>query len=912
MMIGIVSYGGYIPRLRMDRMGIYGAMGWFAPATVMVAQGERSLCNWDEDSLTMAVASAWDCVEGRDRGLIDACYLASTTAPFADRQNAGILKAALNLKDDVLTADITSSLKSGTAALVTGLEAVRTGERRQALVTATDRREAKTAYFYEMWFGDGAASLLVGSEGVIAEYRGSFSVSHDFVDHYRGAGRRFDYMWEERWVRDLGYSTIIPQAVNGLLDKLGLSIDAIDKLVFPCFFKAEHQAIAKKLGVAPGSMKVVDTMHETCGETGAAHPLVMLVSALEKAKPGEKILVASFGQGSDALLFEVTDAITKVPARRGIAGSLARKKTIDSYPRFLKFRDLVEPEMGIRAEVPMQTAMTVLWRKRKMLLGLVGGKCRECGTAQFPKTEVCVNPACGAMHSQEEYEFSRRPAKVKTYTGDLLAVSVDPPAVYGMVQFEGGGRFMAEFTDCHMDDVQVGQPVEMTFRRRYVDRERGFSGYFWKAIPRPMPKKPFEIRFDGRVAVVTGAGGGLGRVYALELAKRGAKVVVNDLGGPPDGLGEGSARPADAVVAEIRAAGGEAVANYDSVATPEGGQAIIDAAVNAFGRIDILINNAGILRDRSFVKQDAESWRAVMDVHLDGAFNVTRPAFLKMKDQGYGRIVMTTSAAGLYGNFGQTNYGAAKLGLVGFMNTLELEGKKYDIKVNTVAPLAASRLTESILPPDVLGRVKPEYVSPLVLYFCSKECPVSGTVINAGAGMFTRAEVLTGKGVVLDTATLTPEQVERSWKAIDSLEGAREHTDAMTFVSAMMEAGRAEPAPAAGGGGGGGGEIAKVFKEGMPAAFDTGAAAGVNVVFQFDLSGPDPGQWWAAVKDGALSVGQGQTDQPTVTIKMASGDFLQLIAGKLDAMAAYTLGKLKLSGDVMKSRLIMKLFKFGK
>ena len=917
-MIGITSYGGYIPRLRLDRMGIYGAMGWFAPATIMVAQGERSMCNWDEDSLSMAVESSWDCLKGHDRASIDACYLASTTLPYSDRQNAGVVKAALNLKDDVVTADMTASLKAGTTALVAGLEALKAGERRSVLVTATDRRETKPAYFYEMWFGDGAASLLLGSEKVIAEYKGSYSVSHDFVDHYRVAGRRFDYMWEERWVRDSGYSKIIPQVVTGLLDKLGLSIDAVDKLVFPCFFKAEHRAIAKKLGVSPD--RVADTMHEVCGETGAAHPLVMLVKALEEAKPGEKILVASFGQGSDALLFEVTDAIADLPSRVAINGSLARKKTIDNYTKFLKFRELIDPEMGIRAEAPMQTAMTVLWRKRKMILGLVGGRCAECGTPQFPAGDVCVNPSCGAVHSQEDYEFSQRSATVKTFTGDLLAVSVDPPTVYGMIQFEGGGRMLADFTDCVHEDVSVGQSVRMSFRRRYVDKERGFVGYFWKAVPLPMPKKAFELRFDGQVALVTGAGGGLGKAYALELANRGAKVVVNDLGGPADGLGDGSTRAADVVVEEIRAAGGEAVANYDSVSDIEGGRRMVEQAIEAFGRIDILINNAGILRDRSLLKLDPESWQGVLDVHLHGAYNVTRPAFVHMKEQGYGRIVMTTSAAGLHGNFGQSNYSAAKMGLVGLMNTLKLEGKKYDIKVNTVAPLAASRLTEGILPPDVLDRVKPEYVASLVLYFCSKECEATGLVINAGPGAYNRSAILTGPGTVVGEPgeAPTPEQIEKQWDAIDQLEGGELYEDAMGAAMAFVQAaqkppggGKKEAAGGGGGGGGGGGKLAAVFDEKMPSAFNAEAAAGVDVVFQFDLSGDGGGSWWAAVQGGELSIGTGQAEKPTVTIGMDGPDFLELVAGKLDPMAAYTLGKLKVSGDVMKSRLIMKLFKFG-
>jgi NAD(P)-dependent dehydrogenase (short-subunit alcohol dehydrogenase family) len=228
-----------------------------------------------------------------------------------------------------------------------------------------------------------------------------------------------------------------------------------------------------------------------------------------------------------------------------------------------------------------------------------------------------------------------------------------------------------------------------------------------------IPKK--EIRFDDQVAVITGAGGGLGRVYALELAKRGAKIVVNDLGGSRDGSGGGSSTPAEKVVAEIKALGGEAVANYDNVATPEGGENIIKTAVDAFGKIDILINNAGILRDKSFIKMEPDNWKAVLDVHLAGAYHVSRPAFKVMRENGFGRIIMTTSAAGLYGNFGQTNYSSAKMGLVGLMNTLKLEGKKYNIKVNTVAPIAASRLTEDIMPPELFGKMKPEFVSPLVL-----------------------------------------------------------------------------------------------------------------------------------------------------------------------------------------------------
>ncbi|GAH01589.1 unnamed protein product, partial [marine sediment metagenome] len=233
--------------------------------------------------------------------------------------------------------------------------------------------------------------------------------------------------------------------------------------------------------------------------------------------------------------------------------------------------------------------------------------------------------------------------------------------------------------------LKVGLPVQMAFKRKGGDKERGFVNYFWKAVPIPGAiEEGGGMRFDDRVAIVTGAGAGLGRAYALELARRGARVLVNDLGGARDGSGKGSKSPAEQVVEEIKRAGGEAVANFDNVATPEGGENIVRTALDAFGRVDILINNAGILKDKTFLKMEPKNWKAVLDVHLNGAYFVTRPAMAVMKDNGYGRIVMTTSAAGLYGNFGQTNYSAAKTALVGLMNTLKLEGMKYNIHINTI------------------------------------------------------------------------------------------------------------------------------------------------------------------------------------------------------------------------------------
>ena len=261
-----------------------------------------------------------------------------------------------------------------------------------------------------------------------------------------------------------------------------------------------------------------------------------------------------------------------------------------------------------------------------------------------------------------------------------------------------------------------------------------------------------DIRFDGRVAVITGAGGGLGKTYALEFARRGAKVVVNDLGGSSDGTGKGT-NMADQVVDEIKAAGGEAAANYDSVSTPEGGASIIQTAVDNFGKVDIVVNNAGILRDRSFVKLSPEELGLVLDVHLKGAFYVSQPAFRLMKDQRYGRFVFTSSAAGLLGNFGQTNYGAAKMGLVGLMHVLSVEGAKYDIKSNAIAPTARTRMTEELLGP-IAEFLDPETVTPLVTYLCSEQCEFTHEIYSVGGGRFARMFVGLTPGWIAGKATV--------------------------------------------------------------------------------------------------------------------------------------------------------------
>jgi NAD(P)-dependent dehydrogenase (short-subunit alcohol dehydrogenase family) len=271
-----------------------------------------------------------------------------------------------------------------------------------------------------------------------------------------------------------------------------------------------------------------------------------------------------------------------------------------------------------------------------------------------------------------------------------------------------------------------------------------------------------ELGFDGKVAIITGAGGGLGRAHALELARRGALVVVNDLGGSIDGTGSGTTA-AQAVVDEIAAAGGEAVANYDSVATPEGGRAIVQTALDAWGRVDIVINNAGILRDASFKNMDADRVGAVIDVHLRGAFNVTQPAWEHMRNQNYGRIVSTASGAGVFGNFGQTNYGAAKMGLVGLTRVLAVEGAKNNIKANAIAPVAKTRMTEDLLGPAA-DRLLPELITPVVAFLAHEDCPVSGELYSCGGGRVAR--VFLGVTPGISDAELTVEKVRDRWDEI--------------------------------------------------------------------------------------------------------------------------------------------------
>lgn len=476
--IGITSFGAYIPRLRLQRKAVVEANGWFNPSLKSLAKGERAMCNWDEDVVTMAVEAARDCLGGVDRASVKSVYMASTSFPFDDRQNSGIVAQALNLDSQVGVLDIAASQRAGTSALLAALQAARGGAG-PLLVLAADKRRAKTASAQELTYGDGATALLVGGGAPVARFLGSHSATVDFVDHYRGHGAEFDYGWEEHWVRDEGYLKIVPEAVTALLRKAKIEPNLISHFCVPTGMARVAQGVAKKCGLAEASVR--DNLQPVCGETGAAHPLVMLIAALEQAKPGERILVTSFGQGCDALLFEATEALAKLSSRRGVAGSLARRKAEANYSKYLAFNDLVAMERGLRAEADKQTALSTLYRKRDMLLGLIGGRCATCGTLQFPKSNVCVNPNCNAVGTQEDQPFADLSGRVMSYTADQLTYSPDPPHFYGMVTFAEGGRMMIDFTDVDVGGVDVETPMRMVFRIKEFDAARGFTRYFWKA-----------------------------------------------------------------------------------------------------------------------------------------------------------------------------------------------------------------------------------------------------------------------------------------------------------------------------------------------------------------------------------------------------------------------------------------------
>jgi 3-hydroxy-3-methylglutaryl CoA synthase/uncharacterized OB-fold protein len=506
-MLGIVGYGAYIPRLRLSRKAVVQANAWYAPQFAAKAKGTRAVANWDEDSITMAVAAARDCLgTDADRLRIRGLYLASCTVPFAERSNAGIVSEALLLDDSIDAVDITGSPRGALSA--TTLALAKAAVAGPQLVLAADLRHTRAASAQELEFGDGAAALLLGSDGVIAEYLGGGTLSVDFVDHFRVADAEVDYGWEERWVRDEGVGKLVPRAIGAALAAAGLDAAAVDHFIFPSTIAKLDAQLANSCGIRPEA--VVDNLAAGIGDTGTAHALLMLAHTLERAKPGQVILVSQFGSGAQAMLFRVTAASAgaaagawgaaaaagaapagAAPARaapafrpvKGVGTWLAGGVEETSYTKFLAFRGQLSLERGMRGEQDKKTALSTLYRHRRSILGFVAGRCSITGEIHFPPSRISYTPGAPALDTQKPYPLAERQGTVLSWSAEYLSYYPSPPQYYGQVDFDGGGRVLMEFIDVSRGDIESGSRVEMVFRIKDFDEKRGFVRYFWKATP---------------------------------------------------------------------------------------------------------------------------------------------------------------------------------------------------------------------------------------------------------------------------------------------------------------------------------------------------------------------------------------------------------------------------------------------
>ncbi len=472
---GITSYGAYIPRLRIDRAAIAAAHSWAFPS--LRGKGARALANWDEDTVTMAVEAA------RGVGLhsVSAIAFASTTPPYADLQNASLVAAALGLGGDIASSDASGSLRAGTSALLNALESNREGD---ALIIASDARRAKPGSAQEMAYGAGAAAITVGSEhggggSIIARLIGQASRTTPFVDHYRATGEPYDYFWEERWIRDEGYGKILPPAILAALAETNLTPGDINHFCLPATMKGVAAAVAKKAGISADA--VVDDLADNCGDTGAAHSLMMLAVALEKAKPGERIMLVSFGAGCDVLLFAAADAIAHYTSPHPVSAQLARGVVEPHYTKILSFHGEVDLDWGMRGEFNEKIAQTQAYRETDQVATFTAGKCPDCGAVQFPQLAKCVN--CGSLSALTPHSLANEAASVASFTGDWLQFTPSPPFYFGLVNFESGARVMMEFADVDPTLLAVGAPLRMVYRIKSIDNDRHNSRYFWKAVP---------------------------------------------------------------------------------------------------------------------------------------------------------------------------------------------------------------------------------------------------------------------------------------------------------------------------------------------------------------------------------------------------------------------------------------------
>jgi 3-hydroxy-3-methylglutaryl CoA synthase/uncharacterized OB-fold protein len=467
---GITSYGAYIPRLRIDRAAIAAAHKWAFPN--MRGKGARSLANWDEDTITMGVEAA----RGTSPESVSAISFASTTPPYADLQNATLVASAIGLTNDVASSDASGSLRAGTSALLGALQSNRAGD---TLIVASDARRAKPGSAQEMAYGAGAVAMTVGTENVIARLIGHASRTVPFVDHYRATGEPYDYFWEERWIRDEGYGKILPPAIKAALTETNLQPSDINYFCLPVTMKGVAAAVAKKSGIPAEAVE--DDLSENCGDTGAAHGLMMLAAALEKSKPGERIMVVTFGAGCDVLVFEATDAIASYVPPCPVSGQISRGVAEPHYTKLLSFHGELNLDWGMRGEFNEKIAQTQAYRETDQLATFTAGKCPDCGAVQFPQLAKCVN--CGSLSPLSPHSLANEAASVASFTSDWLQFTPSPPLYFGLVNFESGARVMMEFADVDPALLDVGTRLRMVYRTKSIDNDRHNSRYFWKAVP---------------------------------------------------------------------------------------------------------------------------------------------------------------------------------------------------------------------------------------------------------------------------------------------------------------------------------------------------------------------------------------------------------------------------------------------
>jgi len=466
-MAGITSYGAYVPLWRLSREAIMKGL-----------RGEKAIRNFDEDSTTMAVAAAIDCLKGQKREAMDGVFFASTTAPYKEKQIATTVAAACDLRRDITTADFTNSLRSATSAIKAALDAIKAGSAKEVLVVAADCRMGAPGTEFEQIYGDGAAAVLIGEKDCVASIDAWHSISNEAHDYWRLDGDTFVRSWEDRFIFNAVYYDLVTQNVAALLKKVNLTPKDFAKAIIPVPSPRALADIPKKLGIDPKA-QLQNPLLDNMGNTGAAYALMLLVAALEEAKAGDKVLLNNYGNGSDSLALTVTDKIAKkVEGRRGMKAHLASKKMVDDYRIYLQWRELLTFE-ATPTPPGGHISAAALYRDRSQIYPLHGLKCKSCGEVHFPPQRVC--PKCKAKDQFEEWRLSDRKGKLFTFAADYLCQRREAPRVTAIIDFEGGGRMATMMTDRVLEEIKIEMTVEMSFRKLVT--QDGFHNYFWKSMP---------------------------------------------------------------------------------------------------------------------------------------------------------------------------------------------------------------------------------------------------------------------------------------------------------------------------------------------------------------------------------------------------------------------------------------------